>query len=197
MSKKSYFLIAVMLAALIYMGAARGYQWYERKAAEKAALEATDGNAFTFQSVPVSLAAPMPEPVSRPVAFDPAQTAIFLETAPLAGDKQQQQAQETIESILADYQEDPQMKKFNEDLSETTQGKVENLGALGGAELIKILQENPQVGKVVQESMQNPEFAKTVEQIFTNPQFVESIKQLQGAAAGMAQPQQPEPKNAQ
>ena len=180
MSNTSCFLIAVMLAALVYMGAARGFQWYERKAAEKAAQEASNGNAFTFQNVPVSLAAPMPQPVSHPVAFDPAQTAIFLESTPLSNELKTQQAKDTIESILADYQEDPNLKKFNEDLAAATRGDVEDLGALSGVELINILKENPQVGQVVQQNMQNPEFAKTIQQIFTNPQFIESIKQLQG-----------------
>lgn len=66
---------------------------------------------------------------------------------------------------------------------------MEDLGALGGVELVKILKENPQVGQVVQESMKNPAFAKTIEQIFTNPQFVESVKQLQGAGPVEAAPQ--------
>ncbi len=179
MSKTSYFLIAVMLAALIYMGAVRGYQMYERKAAEKAALDSVSGNAFTFQNVPVSLAAPIAEPMAKPVVFDASNTAIFLETAPLSDQQKKQQAQDTIESILEDYQEDPLIQNFNRDLSAATGGNVKDLGALGGVELVKILKENPQVSQVVQQNMQNPEFAKTVEQIFTNPQFIESIKQLQ------------------
>ena len=48
MSKTSYALIALMVAALLFMGAARGYP---------------------FQNVPVSLAAPRAEPVSAPVLF--------------------------------------------------------------------------------------------------------------------------------
>lgn len=189
MSKVSYILIAVMLAALLYMGAVRGYQVYERKAAEKAAEEAANTGVFTFQNVPVTLAAPLPEPVSRPVVFDPSQTAIFLEDAPLSDERQKQQAQETIASILADYEQDPNIQKFNRDLAAATQGGVEDLGALGGVELVKILKENPQVGRVVQENMKNPAFAKTIEQIFTNPQFVESVKQLQGAGPVEAAPQ--------
>ncbi|OUO57455.1 hypothetical protein [Candidatus Avelusimicrobium gallicola] len=192
MSKTSYCLIAIMLAALLYMGAVRGYQFYERRAAEKAAQDAVSGNAFTFQNVPVSLAAPRPEPVSRPVAFDPAQTAIFLESAPLSFDLQQQQAQETIESILMDYAQDPNIQKFNQELADATEGEADNLADLSGEKMLKILQENPQVGKVVQESMQNPEFAKTIEQIFTNPQFIESVKQLQGNMSAAPQPKKAE-----
>ncbi len=197
MSKTSYALIAVMVAALIYMGAVRGYQAYERRAAQKAAEEAANGTPFTFQNVPVALSAPMPEPVSRPVAFDPAQSAIFLETQPLSAEKERQQAQETIESILQDYEQDPKIQQFNKELSAATEGNVPDLGALGGKELADILKEHPEVNQVVQQNMQNPEFAKTVQQIFTNPQFIESIKQLQGAMAVPAVPAASEPKKAE
>ncbi len=183
MSKTSYLLIVVMAGALLYMGALRGYQAYARKAAEKAAAAEANGSAFTFQNVPVSLAAPMPEPVSRPVEFQAVQQPVYLENQPLSPEKQTQQAQETIASILADYQEDPTLQQFNKDLAAATQGRVNDLGALGGKELGRILQENPQVAEIVQKNMQNPEFAKTVQQIFSNPQFIQSVQQLQGAGA--------------
>ena len=170
MSKTSYALIAIMAAALLYMGAARVYQVYERKVAER---EAAAVSSFSFQNVPVSLAAPQAEPVSYPVAFEP--------DAPLTEEQKVQQAQDTIVSILDDYKDDPNLQQFNRALSQATQGKVDNLGVLSGDGLAQILQENPQVGQVVAESMKNPEFAKTVQQIFTNPQFIESVKQLQGA----------------
>ena len=137
-------------------------------------------HTFTFQNVPVSLAAPKPEPVSRPVAFAPVQSAIFLESAPLSEEQTTQQAQDTITSILDDYKEDPNLQKFNRELSAATHGDAADLGALSGGELVRILQENPQVRQVVQQNMQNPAFAKTVQEIFTNPQFVQSVQQLQG-----------------
>ena len=168
-----------MLTALIYMGAVRAYQWYERHAAAKALQEATDGNAFTFQNIPVSLAAPQAEPVSSPIPYDQKQTAIFLETLPISDEMKNQQAQETIDSILDDYKDDYSLQQFNRDLSAATQGTVSSLSDLSGADLGEILQGNPQINQIVQENMQNPEFAKTVQQIFTNPQFIESIKQLQ------------------
>ena len=191
MSKKSYALIIIMLAALAYMGGFRLYQAYQRKAEQRAA-EAAAGTAFTFQNVPVSLAAPMPEPVNRPVEFAPAQSAIFLEAGNLSEEQKNQQAQDTITSILEDYSQEPAMQKFNEDLAAATQGNVEGLGALSGVELVKILKENPQVSQVVQENMQDPDFAKTIQQIFTNPQFVESVKQLQGAGGALPPGQTPE-----
>lgn len=178
MSKTSYALIAVMAAALLYMGAARVYQVYERKVAER---EAAAVSAFSFQNVPVSLAAPQAQPVSYPVAFEPVPEDVYLEDAPLTEEQQIQQAQDTIVSILDDYKDDPNIRQFNRALAEATQGKVDNLGVLSGDKLAQILQENPQVGQIVSENMKNPEFAKTVQQIFTNPQFIESVKQLQGA----------------
>lgn len=178
MSKTSYALIAVMAAALLYMGAARVYQVYERKVAER---EAAAVSAFSFQNVPVSLAAPQAQPVSYPVAFEPVPEDVYLEDAPLTEEQQIKQAQDTIVSILDDYKDDPNIRQFNRALVEATQGKVDNLGVLSGDKLAQILQENPQVGQIVSENMKNPEFAKTVQQIFTNPQFIESVKQLQGA----------------
>lgn len=183
MSKTSYVLIGIMVAALAYMGAVRIYQVYDRKAQQKAAESAAQTATFTFQNVPVSLAAPKPEPVNRPVEFTPAQSAIFLESGVLSEEQKTRQAQETIVSILDDYKEDPHLQKFNKDLSAATKGGASDLGALSGVELVRILKENPQVRQVVQENMQNPEFAKTVQEIFTNPQFVQSVKQLQGANA--------------
>lgn len=178
MSKTSYALIAVMAAALLYMGAARVYQVYERKVDER---EAAAVSAFSFQNVPVSLAAPQAQPVSYPVAFEPVPEDVYLEDAPLTEEQQIKQAQDTIVSILDDYKDDPNIRQFNRALAEATQGKVDNLGVLSGDKLAQILQENPQVGQIVSENMKNPEFAKTVQQIFTNPQFIESVKQLQGA----------------
>lgn len=188
MSKTSYFLVAIMAAALIYMGAVRGYQAYERKAAERAAEQEAQSGVFTFQNVPVSLSAPMPEPVSAPVRFDDTQTAIFLETPPLSEPLQQQQAQDTIDSILQDYQEDPLIQQFNADLAAATDGNVDGLGALSGAELVKLLQANPEISEVVEKNMKNPAFAQTIEQIFSNPQYIESIKKLQGNAATLGAP---------
>ena len=183
MSKLSYCLIAIMGAALIFMGAVRGYQAYEKRAQELAEAEANDGTPFSFQHIPVSLAAPQGAEPNRPVPFNPAQSAIFLEEAPLSAEQRKQQAQETISSILADYQQDPELQRFNQDLFAATQGTASDLSALGGENLAALLKENPQIAQVVQQYMQNPNFAQTVKQIFANPQFVESIRQLQGAAA--------------
>ncbi len=183
MSKASYFLMGLIVTALLYMGAVRAYQVYERTAQERAAQQIETADEFKFQNKPIMMAAPQARPVNRPIAFDPSQTAIFLEEAPLTEEQKTQQAIDTISSILDDYESDPRMQQFNQNLSVATQGEVSSLSDLSGAGLAGIMRENPQVGQVVQDSMKNPEFANLIQQIFTNPQFINSVKQLQGPQA--------------
>ena len=186
MSKTSYFLLTVIVAALLYMGAVRGYQFYEQKAAQWQDERAAEGGVFSFQQVPVSLAAPQAEPTAAPVEFLPQRSAaVFLEDAPLAQQEQTQQAHDTIRSILRDYKNDPALQSFNSDLKKATQGQAADLGALSGENLAQVLKENPQISEVVSKHMKDPDFAQVVQQIFSNPQFVESVRHLQqpGAAA--------------
>ncbi len=180
MSKKSYVLIVIMLAALAYMGALRGYQFYERKTAQWEEERAATQGAFSFQQVPISLAAPQAEPISQPVVFRPGTTAdVFLEDKPLPDELETQQAQDTIISILDDFKNEPVIQSFNADLVQATQGQAADLSALGGGDLAQVLKDNPQISQVVAKHMQDPEFAKKIQQIFSNPQFVESVRQLQ------------------
>ena len=78
MSKTSYTLIAIMITALLYMGAVRGYQFYQEKAALWEEERQNDGNAFTFQNVPISFAAPQAEPVARPVRLPEQNSSISI-----------------------------------------------------------------------------------------------------------------------
>lgn len=184
MSKKSYVLIFIMLAALAYMGALRGYQFYERKAAQWEEERINQQGKFSFQQVPLSLAAPQAEPVSAPVVFKEGSTdAIFLEDEPLPTELETKQAQETIVSILDDYKNEPSIRAFNNDLAEATQGQAVDLSSLGGGDLAQVLRDNPQVRQVVAKHMQDPEFAQKVQQIFSNPQFVQSVQHLQQQGA--------------
>ena len=187
MSKTSYALIFIMLAALAYMGALRGYQLYERKTAQWEEERQAEQGPFSFQQVPLSLAAPRAEPVSQPVVFkEGANAAVFLEDQPLAAPLQTKQAQDTIASILDDFKKEPAIRSFNEDLSRATRGQAVDLGSLGGGDLAQMLKDNPQVGQVVAKHMQDPEFADKVQQIFSNPQFVESVRRLQQLGAPAA-----------
>ncbi len=183
MSKISYILIAIMAAALIFMGAVRGYQLYQRKTAQWEAEREQAQSAFSFQNVPVSLAAPQAEPMSLPVRFAPSSVQdVFLEDAPLSPEQEVRQAQDTIVSILEDYKDDEQLQSFNRDLAAASSGKAVDLSALSGRDLKQMLQDNPEIAVVVGKHMQNPDFAQTVQQILTNPQFIKSVQDLQRAA---------------
>lgn len=185
MSKLSYVLIAIIAAALIFMGAVRGYQLYERKTAEWEERRIAEEGAFSFQNVPLSLAAPQAELVSYPVLFEPSATQdVFLEDAPLDAEQEIQQARDTISSILEDYKTDDNLQSFNRDLAAATHGKAVDLGALSGGDLKQVLADNPDIAAVVSKHLQNPDFAKTVQQILTNPQFVKSVQDLQQHEAG-------------
>ncbi len=180
MSKTSYFLIGVIITALLFMGAVRGYEFYERKAAQWEAEREAEASVFSFQNVPLTLAPPTPEPPSRPVLFVPQQEKeIFLGEEPLSTEMQIQQAQETIQSILADYRDNPDLRAFNQDLRNETQGVAVDLSSLSGGDLSVLLRENPQIRDVFVQHMRNPNFVKTVEQILSNPQFAQSVQTLQ------------------
>ena len=180
MSKLSYFFIAVIVTALLFMGAVRGYEFYAQKAAQAQAEREAQTSAFTFQNIPLQLAAPQAEPVSRPVLFVPQNDReIFLEDAPLTPQAQVQQAQDTIQSILEDYKNEPEVRTFNQELKEATQGQVMGIVSLSGGDLAEVISKNPQVGEVVSKHMKNPDFAKIMEQIFSNPEFIKSVATLQ------------------
>ena len=180
MSKLSYFFIAVIVTALLFMGAVRGYEFYAQQAAQSQTEREIQAATFSFQNVPLQLAAPQAEPVSRPVLFRPQNKQdIFLEDAPLTPQSQVQQAQDTIQSILEDYKNEPQVRAFNQELKNATQGKAVGIASLSGADLGEMIRQNPQVGEIVSKYMQNPEFAKIIEQIFSNPEFIQSIAVLQ------------------
>ena len=168
-----------MITALLFMGAVRGYQFYAAQAAREQAELDANTQPFTFQNVPLSLAPEQAAPVSKPVLFSQRAQEIFLEDAPLSQEDEIKQAKDTIDSILADYKDDPNLRAFNKELRQATNGQAVDLAELGGDNLPQLLQKNPQISQVVSKHMKNPDFAQIMQQIFSNPQFIESIKQLQ------------------
>lgn len=183
MSKVSLTFIGIMITALLFMGAVRGYQFYAHKSALQQEERQQAAQAFTFHNVPLRLAPPQPEPSGRPQLFSPPKKDIFLEDVALTPEKEIQQAQETLQSVLEDYQDDKNLQSFNQALSRATQGQLKNLADLGGGNLAVVLQQNPQVAQLVEDYMKNPDFAHTIEEIFSNPQFVQSVERLQKTAA--------------
>ena len=180
MSKVSYCLIALIVAALLFMGAVRVREWYTQRQEEKEMASQNDGNPFTFQQVPVSLAAPEIEAVQTPVKYKRAFPEIYLEDAPLTTEQQVQQAQETIASIVEDFQSDPAVAQFNQEVAEASQGELNGLVDLSTQNLQQILKQNPEVARIVEKHAQNADFAKALQEIFENPQFQQSVKELQG-----------------
>ena len=181
MSKLSRFLIGVIIAGLAFITSINLYRAYEKHVQE------TESDSFatqTFHQVPVSYAPVEPDiPVYKKYE-EPGQKEIYLEDPTLDPEQAQQQARETVKSILEDYRQDPSLQAFYQDLQEST-GKNINLEDLSGENLGAILQQYPQVQEVIRQHSQDPQFAKTLQEIFTNPQFVQSVAVLQ---SGQNQP---------
>lgn len=188
MSKTSYTLIGLMVAALLYMGAALLYEKWEQRVEAQNAAALVDGEPFSFQQVPLSLAAPQAELMQVPVQYQRAMPEIYLEDTPLSPQQKDQQAQDTLASIVEDFKADPAVAQFNQDLQTATQGHMQNLADLSSQNLAQFIEQNPQVMQVVQKHLSNEDFAAKINEIFSNPQFQQSVKQLQGNSQAMPQP---------
>ena len=187
MSKTSYTLIGLMVAALLYMGAARLYEKWERHVEAQNAADLVNGEPFTFQHVPVSLAAPQAQPMQEPVKYQRPLPEIYLEDTPLTEEQKDAQARDTLVSIVEDFKEDPSVAQFNQDLQAATKGNMQNLADLSSQNLAQFVQQNPQIRQVVQKHLNNKDFSAKINEIFSNPQFQQSVRQLQGNP----QPQSP------
>ena len=171
-----------MVAALLYMGAACLYEKWEQYTETRKAAELVDGEPFSFQHVPVSLAVPQAEPMQVPVKYQRSMPEIYLEDAPLSEEQKDRQAQDTLVSIVEDFEGDPLIAQFNQDLQTATQGSMQNLADLSSQNLAQFIEKNPQIMQVVQKHMSNKDFTAKINEIFSNPQFQQSVKQLQGEA---------------
>ena len=175
MSKLSRFFIIVIIAGLAFITGVRWYRAYEQKAEQEAAEESI---GTTFQNVPVQWGpAEIENSVLQPLPTY--EKEVFLEDK-LNPQQQQQQAQQTIASILSDYKENPPIKAFHQDMQEATGQEDLTLEQLSSGNIGAILQQYPQLQQVLTKHVQDPEFSKTLQEIFNNPQFVESVKTLQG-----------------
>ena len=63
---------------------------------------------------------------------------------------------------------------------------------LSSQNLAQLVQENPQIVKVVQKHLNNKEFAAKINEIFSNPQFQQSVQQLQHSPADLPPPPAPQ-----
>ena len=181
MSKTSWFFIVLIVAALGYMGAVRWQEWRTALQEAQEAAARQDGEPFSFQQVPVSLAAPQAEPLQDPVLYRPQYPEVYLEDTPLTADQQRAQAQDTIISILADFKNEPALAQFTAEMQAATHGQVQGLEDLSSQNLAPIIQQNPQIVAVVEKHLKNPDFAKLIQEVFQNPQFQKSVQELQKA----------------
>jgi hypothetical protein len=188
MSKTSYFLMGVIVTALVYMGAVRLHQWHSQRMEEQEIAAQNDGEPFTFQQVPVSMAAPEAELMQNPVKYRRPYPEIYLEDTPLTPEQQTKQAQDTIVSIVQDFQNEPALAKFNDDLQEASNGEVKDLVDLSTKNLEQILQRNPEIQRVVEDHSKDVNFAEVLNEIFQNPQFQQSVHQLQGGKNASKKP---------
>ena len=179
MSKISYALLAVMVAALIFMGAVRLRELHQRNQALQEEQSRNDGEPFSFQHIPVSFAAPQVKYQQNPVEYNAQGPIIYLEDTPLSPEQHKQQARATVSSILADFEQNTALAGFNREINEVSGGKVKGLEDLSTQNLMQIVQKNPQIQGVVEKYMKNPDFSKAIEEIFNNPQFQQSVKELQ------------------
>ena len=164
MSKQSRIFLTIIITGLAFIAGVRLYRVYEKRAQEDSAHIP---QATTFHNVPVQQMTTQPdslflEPLPQP------QQEIFLEDE-LTPKQSIQQAQETISSVLRDYQE----------MQEATGVKDLSLEHLSGNNLGQIMQQYPQLQQVIAKHAQNPEFSKTLQEIFQNPQFIHSVGVLQ------------------
>lgn len=180
MSRTSHFLICVMVAGLAFMAGLRVYQAYEVRAAQE---DQEIPPSLTFQNVPLQLG-PAPVVPSKPQFQPPTAPAkeIYLQDEPLAPVAAQEQARQTITSIMDDYRQEPKLQAFYSDLQAAT-GQNITLEMLSGEKLGKLMAQNPQMQGVIAKYSQDPEFVKILQEIFSNPQFAQSVSVLQGPPA--------------
>lgn len=172
MSKKSYALIFIMLTALAFMGAVRGYEWYQRRV-----------QLYNEQHPAPSIFAPEPNTLPEQMPAEPwvpPQEDILLGDQPLSEVLQEKQARQTIESILNDYRMNPAFRKFNEDLERVTNGKIKDFEELSTQSLTQILQDNPQIAQWANSNETKEDFMRVLHEIFSNPQYQKSVQKLQG-----------------
>lgn len=187
MSKTSYALIGLMVAALLCMGAVRLYEKWEQYVEAQKAAALAEVDPFSFQHVPVSLAAPQIEPMQTPVKYQRTLPEIYLEDTPMTKEQKDEQAQDTLVSIVEDFQTDPAIAQFNQDLQIATQGNMQDLADLSSQNLAQFIEQNPQVKQIIQKHLNNKDFAEKINEIFSNPQFQQSVRQLQGSPQPPAQ----------
>lgn len=178
MSGWGRFSLWVILLGLAFIVGLRAYRAYE----QRVQLQQEEEQAFshTFHQVPLRYERPTVEmPVFKRFSpGNPPEKDIFLEDAPLTTQQRQEQARQTIHSILKDYQDNVSLKAFYEDVRQST-GADLDLVTLSQGNIAPLLQQYPQLQEVIARHAKDPKFVRTMQEILSNPQFMSSVAILQ------------------
>ena len=179
MSKLSRFLIGVIITGLAFIAGIHLYRAYERYVQQTQSEEANATQ--TFHRVPVSYQPLPPQlPVYKRYPEQGLAQEVYLEDPVLPPEQEQEQARQTVKSILSDYQRHEKVLAFYADLQQAT-GKPIRLEDLSSENLVSLMLQYPQIQDVIIRHSQDPEFAAVMREVFTNPQFVQSVAVLQQA----------------
>ncbi len=180
MSKLGRISLVIMILGLAFIASLRLYRSYEEQV--KADQE-NMGAAMTFNQVAVHHEpAEVETPVYQRLPIDDRLIKdIFLEDPALPAEQAQEQARATINSILEDYRENPQLREFYKEVKETTGQKID-LSAMSQGNMGELLKQYPQLQEIINRHTQDPQFAATIQEIFSNPEFVRSVIILQQSA---------------
>ena len=177
MSKLGRFSLWIILLGLAFIAGLRGYRAYEQQVQEQQKHEPV---GQTFNGIPLQYEPPKVEmPVFKRLGPNgqPEQD-IFLEDAPLSLPQAQEQARQTIRSILDDYRDDPKLKAFYAEVRQRTGADID-LAVMSSGNMGPLLKQYPQLQDVINKYAQDPQFAQTMQEIFSNPQFINSVMVLQ------------------
>ena len=177
MSLLSRVLTGIIIIGLAFIVAVRMYRGYEQ---DVAATQESSQTAQPVSSAVVASTGPvkLQLPVFRASAGAAPAPEIYLEDTALPPDLNKEQARQTLQSIMSDYRDNPQLQAFYADLQQST-GQPLDLTSLSGENLAVLLIKYPQIQEVITRHAQDPAFAKTLQEIFSNPQFVQSVAVLQ------------------
>jgi len=169
--------IVIIVIGLAFIAGIRLYRNYEEH------LSQDDISAGFNQPSMSSLAPTVEIPVfKRFPENNKMNDDIFLEDAPLTTEQAQEQARQTITSILEDYRDNPQLQAFYQDIKQNT-GQSIDLAAMSSGNMGELLKQYPQLQQTIAKHAQDPQFTQAIQEIFSNPEFIRSVSVLQQTQA--------------
>ena len=165
--------IVIIVIGLAFIAGIHLYRNYEERLSQ-------DDISAGFNETSMPSSAPTVEiPVfKRFPENDQMSNDIFLEDTPLAPEQAQEQARQTITSILEDYRDNPQLQAFYQDIKQNT-GQSIDLASMSSGNMGELLKQYPQLQEIIAKHAQDPQFTQSIQEIFSNPEFVRSVVVLQ------------------